>query len=731
MFGLPNLIKNSKRRLSRLNYSIRLFLLGFLLTAFIAFAIYDFLRTAKEKEEEIQTAGLNSELAQLSLALREDDGYPLLENSEQLSKVNRPLSIISFKKSFFSYFLNTSNAKAFNTKDIKWEMPRSCTVEFYPTVEKKGNDQFFLNKLRACLGVIPGDVSGKYIYFAIQYPSDEIHRHTSGKALVNSDYVSLNLKGDQELKVNLVFHSSNYALSRYPSQMARFSGLHEVTAYAADGIKQPLTTVNAQAYEQTFKDDNLGANNYVTILGRVNSNLIFPSLKPDSAWPPSNIKNVRAAIFTNHYDPPSGFNIRRFEIPYGAIGNALVSLEQLYISLISSKAELVIRKKNPSKIVWQSSSLSLTADKPLGLIQTFSDWWVKKILSWTGSDSKEVTITKSINGSDGIEISLKSKQAQVPDIATRSFLWLWLALLLTMFYGFLSFIALKRIKKITEKAYSMTAKPTLAINLDEYAEKQDEIGILGRTFYLLFKRLRSRNAQLLQRMKREAHEHNEAVRVVQEQVKSRRAILDAIGHEIKSPLQSLIIKIPENSEYRDEIERMRRAVDALYEATSVEDGLQRGTIKLKHIDMSLYLTKLTSNLVEQAKEISYQGSHETCLASLDPISFGTVLDHILDNAFRHKTLDTLVEISLESSVDGVNVEIFNYGQGIPEDQLESIFNFGISTHKTPNNLGIGLFSARSHIAAMRGTIHAENRKGGVAFIVTLPSVWKENVTNHA
>lgn len=727
MSGLLSVRKSIQRWISRRNYSISIFFSGFLLTAFISFAIYDFLQTAKAKDEQIQTVGLNNELAQFILGLREDDGYPLLDNPEQLSKVERPLSVIFLRKPFFTYFLNSGNLKTFSTKEIHWEMPRSCTVEFTSKVADKSGKEYFSNRLKACFAAIPGDLNGKYIYFALKYPTREVNRHTPGTLLSNADFIAMSLKGERELKLNLVFHASDRASSRYPSKMARFSGFHEVTAYSANDMRLPLMSINAQAFEQIFEDENNAPQNYVTVLGRINANLLYPSLEINSAWPSSIIRNLNVSISTNHYNTETTVNAKSFEIPYGTYGSSLISLEQLYVSLISSKADLEIFKENNQQVVWRSNSLDKTVNTTTGLIQKFSDWWAKQILKIAGYKSDDVIIHKQIYGSEGIEISLKGKNTSVPDIAARSFLWLWLALVLTASFGLLCYRAISQLKKITKTAYAMTASPTAGNGLEKYKDRTDEIGTLGKTFNLLFKRARARNNKLIMRIKREEHEHNEAVRAAQEQIKSRHAVLEAIGHEIKSPLQSLLVQMPPNSQYRDNIERMKRAVDALYEATSVEAGLQSGTTIIKEINIAEYLKILTLNLTSQHKEVIYESSDEPVRALGDPILLNTVLDNILDNAFRHKTFGTYVKISLKSTDSGVHIEIFNIGENIPSEQIESIFNYGVSTRGKLDNKGIGLFSARSYMVSMRGTIYAENKTDGVAFIITLPTVLERNI----
>jgi signal transduction histidine kinase len=70
------------------------------------------------------------------------------------------------------------------------------------------------------------------------------------------------------------------------------------------------------------------------------------------------------------------------------------------------------------------------------------------------------------------------------------------------------------------------------------------------------------------------------------------------------------------------------------------------------------------------------------------------------------------EISLTTVADGefVQIAIADRGVGIPEDQLESVFEPFV-THR-PQGLGLGLSISRSIVRAHQGRIEAENNADG-------------------
>ena len=109
----------------------------------------------------------------------------------------------------------------------------------------------------------------------------------------------------------------------------------------------------------------------------------------------------------------------------------------------------------------------------------------------------------------------------------------------------------------------------------------------------------------------------------------------------------------------------------------------------------------------------------------DEYSLEDVVTHVLRNAERYREAGTpITPITLSLLPDDGNavLSIHNRGPAIPEDQLERIFEYGVSDTPTSNGerRGQGLFVARSYLAKMDGVIKAVNVNGGVRFEISLP-----------
>jgi two-component system sensor histidine kinase ChvG len=90
----------------------------------------------------------------------------------------------------------------------------------------------------------------------------------------------------------------------------------------------------------------------------------------------------------------------------------------------------------------------------------------------------------------------------------------------------------------------------------------------------------------------------------------------------------------------------------------------------------------------------------------------------------------VVKVIIQQAADGpqtlARLLVEDYGPGIPEDKLETIFaRFYTDRPKGSafgNNSGLGLSIVRQIVATHRGEVRAENRpEGGARFILDLPA----------
>ncbi len=126
---------------------------------------------------------------------------------------------------------------------------------------------------------------------------------------------------------------------------------------------------------------------------------------------------------------------------------------------------------------------------------------------------------------------------------------------------------------------------------------------------------------------------------------------------------------------------------------------------------------------------------------MDAAKIGHVLRNLLGNAIKFTPENSRITVSCAQAespvegkgrgrkarfVSGVQVTVSDEGPGVPEDELESIFDEFAQSSKTKSNAGgtgLGLAICRKIVQGHNGRIWAENNKGRgakIQFFLPLP-----------
>ncbi len=235
----------------------------------------------------------------------------------------------------------------------------------------------------------------------------------------------------------------------------------------------------------------------------------------------------------------------------------------------------------------------------------------------------------------------------------------------------------------------------------------DELGILAGGL-----------ADLLQRVKSD---------VQREQLRAQRErdMLQAVGHEILSPLQSLMVLHPDPQDPAHRyVQRMQQAVRVLYGQASPGEALAAAQLELAPLDLDAFLREVAANAgFAGIDDVCYAPAGAPVMVRADAFSLEDIVTHILRNAQRHRAPGTPITLTLQVDADRARIGIHNTGPAIPPERLERIFDYGVSDAPPEDGggrRGQGLFVARTYMAKMAGTVRAVNRDGGVCFELEFP-----------
>ncbi|HUO58351.1 MAG TPA: ATP-binding protein, partial [bacterium] len=111
------------------------------------------------------------------------------------------------------------------------------------------------------------------------------------------------------------------------------------------------------------------------------------------------------------------------------------------------------------------------------------------------------------------------------------------------------------------------------------------------------------------------------------------------------------------------------------------------------------------------------------LVPMDSLLIEQVLVNLLDNSIKYTPPQSPIEISARSEKGQLVVEVADRGPGLPEEDLDHLFD---KFYRGPQDgrtagAGLGLSICKGFVQIHGGTITAQNRPGGGAlFHFTLP-----------
>lgn len=226
-------------------------------------------------------------------------------------------------------------------------------------------------------------------------------------------------------------------------------------------------------------------------------------------------------------------------------------------------------------------------------------------------------------------------------------------------------------------------------------------------------------------------------------IEGQRQLLGDISHELRSPLARLrmagalgarqIESGAAGADFAPAFERITREtgrldglIGQLLDLTRLENG---GHNAFERVDVTALVKEIAADAqfeaqsqnkrveITRADEFSMQG--ERALLS-------SAIENVVRNALRHTPENTAVEIALETSASGALVSVRDYGNGVPVETLERIFEpfFRVeeARDRQSGGAGLGLAIVQRAISAHGGKVSAHNvENGGLEVELELPS----------
>lgn len=209
----------------------------------------------------------------------------------------------------------------------------------------------------------------------------------------------------------------------------------------------------------------------------------------------------------------------------------------------------------------------------------------------------------------------------------------------------------------------------------------------------------------------------------------RNALLSSISHDLRTPLSSIMASAGSLRRFGDDFDsQTRRELASAIEQETVRldtfvanllqmTRLQAGgvTIKATRFSLAEVIRSTLKRRTEAAEaRVTISKPPEAPDALGDPALFELALGNVLDNALRYTPVACPVRISASAADGGLNVEVCDEGGGVPEDDVDRIFQKFYRSPATAHlpGTGLGLSITRGLMEAMGGSVSARNRDDG-------------------
>ncbi|MCP1572246.1 ATP-binding protein [Herbaspirillum rubrisubalbicans] len=273
-----------------------------------------------------------------------------------------------------------------------------------------------------------------------------------------------------------------------------------------------------------------------------------------------------------------------------------------------------------------------------------------------------------------------------------------------------------------KNAFNQAANGNLDLALEPVmSARNDELADLGRDFDAMTAKLRTL-------------------------MESQRRLLHDVSHELRSPIARLQMAIGlARVQDKDKLEltlerieresvRMDKLVGELLTLSRLEANVP-GSME-EPIAIQAMLADMTNDASFEAEALGKRvESHIDCRVQVkgNPELLYRAIENVLRNAIKHTAPETAVQFVAE--IDEFNkllhLSILDRGPGVPEEELNSIFELFFRSSRTKSNSaghGLGLSIARRIVEAHQGFIHAANRDdGGLRVDIALPFMADEPV----
>jgi len=641
-----------------------------------------------DRAGEVRSELFQRDLRDLVGRFDADERFVINNNPTDMVQERRALKPLLLPRQYYQALPSTS------AQVLPRQPPRNCFVQ----LDKEAGG---LTGDRICAYFAENRAFGRFLFLAATIAEEDVVPLKPGDIKMAADAMRLTIGANG--------HTQTWWMTYQVPPNYQRPDRFELTSFreVGDGQRDRDRRIEGWAYVQR---QSKGSRVYV--VARVDFRE-FMDENEDQAWPPPNWRNTRLSIERQDVssNPP-----RQRTIKYRQDGVSELSLSALGSQIFNAYGSIRLERTGAEKAIWPVIPPPNLQEKfepsPIGMKISDGD------LLWPAAPK--------IQSEPLPDTDLVLTVSHPWTLIERGFWKILLYLIVLLIGGAYAtwYFSKRLLRPISD--WSQYSEQIASARIDKqvelpYADRHDEVGVLASAINALINRVREQTARA--QLEREARAADER-RKLQEEVENQRQNLKLIGHEIRSPLMSLLARHrdPEDRSRRY-IERMIAALPHLMGGASASDAFDSRKLVIDELDLATFLVEVAEN-AEHAEivDVKYSGVREGVRVLADASALEDALTNILSNANRHRNAGTEIQIILRHDAELAIVEVWDDGDFLPEENLERIFDLGYTTAPKVDEQGqgAGLHIARKYLRRMGGTVEARNHPRGAVFTLTLP-----------
>ncbi len=203
-------------------------------------------------------------------------------------------------------------------------------------------------------------------------------------------------------------------------------------------------------------------------------------------------------------------------------------------------------------------------------------------------------------------------------------------------------------------------------------------------------------------------------RRVNAMIEEKDRMLGAIGHDLRTPLAALRVRIESVEDDTDRV-RMAETIDEMN--ATLEDILSlarlgRPSEPATDVDVAALVDAVVEDFRDLGDDVDFVEVARVPLR-VRPNLMRRAVRNLIENAIKYAGA---VEVRVDTTPQAVSIVVSDRGPGIPEDRMELVFDaftrLETSRNRETGGIGLGLALARAIVREAGGEITLANRVGG-------------------